>query len=126
MLDCDERNIQKHHASERLNLLRRRIAEQFSAAGDLAFRERGASLYSLEMQGKFRLRRKRFLQRFFVISLMAKLTLAITLAEPIDDKKCNSVSLSWIHENNDRVSRSWIVFVYGRRLDKTHVRKISS
>ncbi len=60
------------------------------------------------------------------MSLMAKLTLAMTLTDPIDDKKCNSVSLSWIHENNDRVSRSWIVFAYGRRLDKTHVRKISS
>ena len=44
-----------------------------------------------------------------MISLMAKLTLAITLADPIDDKKCNSVRISWIHENNDRVSRSWIV-----------------
>jgi len=99
---------------------------EFTAAKDLAFRERGASEYSLEKQGKFLLRRKRFLQRFFVMSLMAKLTLAMTLTDPIDDKKCNSVSLSWIHENNDRVSRSWIVFAYGRRLDKTHVRKISS
>ena len=47
-----------------------------------------------------------------MMSLMAKLILAMTLTDPNDDKKCNSVglSLSWIDENNDKVSRSWIVF----------------
>ena len=87
-------------------------AVENSAAEGLAFRKRGASEYSLEMQDKFLLRRKRFLRRCFVMSLMAKLILAMTL--------------SWIDENNDKVRRRWIVFAFGRRLDKTHVRKISS
>ena len=39
--------------------------------------------------------------KFVVMSLMAKLTLAMTLTII---KKCYSVSLSWIDENNDRVA----------------------
>ena len=84
------------------NLLRRKSPPQFSAAEDLAFTKRGASEYSREMQGKSLLRRKRFFQ-FFMVSLLAKLTRAMTLTDPNDDKKkCNSVglSLSWIDENN--------------------------
>ena len=61
---------------------------------------------------------------------MAKLTLAMTLTDPNDLKKVLGysvdLSLSWIDENNDKVSRSWIVFAYGRRIDQTHACKISS
>ena len=56
-----------------------------------------------------------------MMSLMAKLILAMTLTDPNDDKrKCNRVglSLSWIDENNDRVSRSWIVLRTGGALTK--------
>ena len=65
-----------------------------------------------------------------MMSLMAKLILAVTLTDPITMiKMCNSVdlSLSWIDENNDRSSKQKLdCFAYGRSLDKTHVRKVSS
>src|SRR6218665_3283953 len=59
--------------------------------------------------------------KFFMMSLMAKLIQAVTLTDPITMiKKCNGVglSLNWIDENNDRVSRSWIVLLTGGVLTK--------
>src|SRR6218665_2268985 len=50
---------------------------------------------------------------FLAISLMTKLTLALTLTDPHDDAKCYSVSRSPIDENNDSVSKSWIVIRHG-------------
>ena len=53
-----------------------------------------------ETQGKLLLRRK----IFFAMSLMTKLTLTLTMM-----RKWYSVSRSSIDENNESVSRSWIV-----------------
>jgi len=47
------------------------------------------------------------------MSLMTKLTLALTLYHRMMMRKCYSVSRSPIDENNDSVSKSWIVFRHG-------------
>jgi len=44
---------------------------------------------------------------------MTKLTLALTLNNPHNDAQAPSVSRSPLDENNDIVSRSWIVYGHG-------------